>query len=244
VTLSVQWKGLEKLQRDLAKAKSTAVPYAMKSALTTQAFEARRIWQGEIRAEFTLRNQYTERSIIAVKASGTGASMQSSVGSFAEYMGDQEEGANVRGRSGHKGIPGAAAAGQAPGSKRTRVVRAANRLGALTLLHPTTRGSKKQRNAMAIAMAVRQGKKAVLLERTRGGKGIFSITGGQRTWGKRKFRQRQLKLRMLWDFSRSSVHVPGSHTLARTLRALEPKVVPICERAILDQLRRHHVLGY
>jgi hypothetical protein len=242
--LTVELKGLDKLAKDLATAKRTAVPYAMKSALNATAFEARRIWQGEIRATFTLRNAYTERSIIAVKASGKGAAMQSSVGSFAEYMGDQEEGADVHGKSGRKGIPGSAAAGLAPGAKRTRAVRASNRLGALNVLHPTTHGSKKQRNAIAIAMAVRHGKKVALLERTRGGKGLFSITGGQRTWGKRKFRKRQLKLRMLWDFSRSSVHVPGSHTLVRTLNALTPRLVPMWEAAITDQLRRHHVLGY
>lgn len=244
--LTVRWKGIDKLVRDLKRARATAVPYAVKTALNTTAFEARRIWQGQIREAFTLRNQYTERSIIAVRASGKGATIQSSVGSFAPYMGDQEQGAEVHGKTGLKGIPGPSAAGQAPGAHRTRTVRAGNRLGAINVLHPPQSGSRKRRNAVAIAMAVRAGKQVVLLDRARGGKGLFKVTGGQRRWSSRRlaFGRRSLKLRLLYDFSRHSVHVPPAPTLQRTLRALEPKLPSMWEAAIFDQFRRHHVFGY
>jgi hypothetical protein len=53
---------------------------------------------------------------------------------------------------------------------------------------------------------------------------------------------RALKLKLLWDFSKSSVRVPGSHTLTRTLHALDPKVPSMCEAAIIDQFRRHQYL--
>jgi hypothetical protein len=244
--LTIQWKGVDKLLADLRKAKATAVPYAVKTALNTQAFEARRIWQREIRGEFTLRNQFTERSILAVKASGKGENIQSSVGSVAPYMLQQELGGTVHGKSGLKGIPGPSAAGLPAGTKRTRLVRSANYLGTLHALKTPHGGSKKRRNAIAIAMAVRQGKQVVLLERPKGGKGLFRVTGGQQRFSSRRraFTRRALKLRLLWDFSKSSVHVPPAPTLQRTLHALEPKLPSMWQAAIVDQFRRHHIFGY
>jgi hypothetical protein len=240
---TVQFKGVKELQRDLETAQRKALPYAMRNALTTTAFEARRIWQNEMKAEFTLRNQYTQRSVIAKKASGSGNTLQSSVGSFAEYMGDQEEGAIVRGRTGLKGIPGPVAAGLAPGAKRTRVVRAAARLGALHVVKPTGR-SKAQTNAMAIRIAIQRGSKVALLERPGGGKGLFRVSGGRRRFTGKRFTQRKVKVALLWDFSRHAVRVPGSHTLARTLKALQPKLEHIHTAALVEQLRRYRVFGY
>lgn len=240
---SVKIKGAEKLAKDLQKAKQTAVPYAIRTYLTTAAFEARKVWQGELRKDFTLRNQYTERSIIAVKASGSLPTMQSKVGSFASYMGQAEEDSR-RAATGRWGIPGAAAAGQAPGSKRTRVVRAAARLGALHVAHPNVSGSKARRNAAAIRLAVQRGSGVALLERPGGGKGLFKVSGGRRRFTGRSFTQRAVKVRLLWDVSRRSVHVPGSHTLAHALKVLEPKHEHMMQAALLEQLRRHHVLGY
>lgn len=246
MTLTVQWKGIDKLVRDLQKAKATAVPYAAKTALNTMAGEARRLWQREIRGTFTLRNQFTERSILTTRATGKGADLQSSVGSTAPYMGEQETGGEVHGASGQKGIPGPAAAGQAPGTHRTRLVRGANKLSAINVLRGPQTGSKKRRNAIAIAMAVRQGKQVVLLERANGkGKALFRVSGGQQRWSSKRnaFTRRALKLRLLWTF-KGAVHVPPAPTLQRALRALEPKVPSMCEAAIIDQFRRHHVLGF
>lgn len=241
--LTVQWKGLDKLTKDLNTAQKTAVPYAIRSYLTTAAFEARKVWQGETRKSFTLRNQYTERSIIAVKPMGKGDAMHSKVGSFASYMGTAEEDSH-RSATGRWGIPGAAAAGQAPGTKRTRVVRRAAALGVLHVAHPNVRGSKARRNAAAIRLAIQSGKGVALLERPGGGKGLFRVMGGRQRWGRKGFSQRALKLRLLWDVSRRSVAVPGSHTLANTLKALDPKLPHMAQVALLEQLRRHHVLGY
>jgi len=245
MTLTIKFKGLDKLMRDLEKAKSTAVPYAMKTALNSMAQETRRLWVNEIRGTFTTRNQFTERSVLVSRATGKGGNIQASVGSTAPYMGEREVDSETHGRSGLKGIPGPAAAGQAPGTHRTRLVRAGNRLGALSVPHPTKGGSKKQRNAIAIAMAVKQGKKAALLERAKGGKAIFQLVGGQRAWRKRGgSMHRSLQFRLLWDFSRGSYAVPAHPTLGRALRALEPKVESMCVAAVIDQFRRHRICGY
>src|SRR6476661_8835723 len=98
MTFRVEFKGLDKLMRDLKKAKATAVPYAIKTALNSQAYEARRLWHREIHDAFTLRNQFTERSVMVVRAAGKGAQMQASVGSPQGYMAFQEQGGVSRGR--------------------------------------------------------------------------------------------------------------------------------------------------
>jgi hypothetical protein len=213
--------------------------------VNSMAYEARRLWVNEIRAEFTLRNQFTERAVFVSRASGKGSAIQASVGSPHDYMAFQEQGGESHNRGGLRGIPGPAAAGQAPGTVRTRVVRAGNKLGALKLAHPQLRGTKKQRNAIAIARAVKQGKKAALLERAKGGKAIFQLVGGQRAWRRRGgSMHRSLQFRLLWDFSRGSYHVPAHPTLGRALRALEPKVPSMIEAAVVDQFRRHRICGY
>ena len=242
---SVEVKGAKELQRDLKTAAQKAVPFAVRNALTTQAFEARKLWQGEIRKAYTLRNQYTERSVIAQKATGNfPGTISSKVGSFAPYMDDQEDGGIVRGRTGLKGIPGPVAAGLPAGAKRTRVVRSAARLGVLHVANARVGGSKARQNAAAIRMAIQQGNKVALLERSKGGKGLFSITGGQRRFRGKRFTQRGLKVRLLWDFSRSSVRVPAAHTMGKAIKALEPKIDHINQAAMLDQLRRYRVFGY
>jgi hypothetical protein len=220
--------------KDLKTFRASALPFAIRNSLNASAFLARKEWQQELRESFTLRNKYTERSVLVERASGkvTGA-MVAKVGSVAPYMLTQEQGGTVRGRSGHKGIPTAPAAGQGEGAARTKLVRAGNRLSALNLrkAHGAT---KKQRNAVALAMARRRGERVVLLERPRGGKGIFRLMGGRR----------KLRVRMLWDFSRGSVQVPAEPTLQRTLAKIQPRMEHIHVASVLEQLRRHKILGY
>lgn len=233
--LSVTFKGLDEARRDLRNFAERAVPFAARNALNTLAFEARTQWQREIRGAFTLRNRFTERSILVTKAQGRDINrMAALVGSTAPYMGDQEQGALVRGRSGLKGIPAPAAAGQQPGGKRTRLVRAANRLGAIKVSHPTLKGDRRQRNAIALALARRKGQTVALLERPKGGKGLFRLMGGKR----------KVRTRLLWDFSKRAVRVPAEPTLQRTLKAVERKGEHILQASILSELRRNHVFGY
>ena len=233
--VEVELKDFERLQRDLATFAKRSVPYATRAALTSSAFALREAWQSEIKGSFTLRNSFTERSIRVDKATGTNLqTMQATTGSVASYMGEQEEGATIHGRSKHKPIPGPAAAGQKPGSKRTRLVRAGNKLGAINVLRPITKGSKKRRNAAAIAQAIAKGKKVALLERKKGGKGLFAVSGGKR----------KVRMALLWDLSRGSVKVKPEPTLQRSLRRIESKLDRIHYTELLKQLRRARVFGY
>jgi hypothetical protein len=233
--LTVEFRGLKELVRDLRVARERALPYAVKTALNTAAFEGRKLWQREIKSSFTTRNSFTERSVLVERARGLDAKrMVAVLGSVAPYMGTQELGGTERARGRKKAIPGPAAAGQAAGSKRTRLVQARARLGALKA--PRLIGkTPAQRWAIAIRKARQDGHKTVLLERPKGGAGLFRVGGGKR---------RKATLRLLYDVSRSSVRIRPEPTLQRTLRALEPKLPHMYQAALIDQLRRHKLLGY
>jgi len=229
---TVKISGAKEMISDLRRMREKAIPHALKNALTSAAFETRSIWQREVRSAFTNRNTFTANSIRVEQASTT--KLEATVGSTAPYMGKQETGGSVTGKGGRKPIPGPVAAGQAPGGKRVRLVRAGFRLGAIHTKHPALKGDRKQRNAIAIAVAVRSGTKRAVLERPGGGKALFIIGG----------RAKAPITRLLWNVSRSSVRVPATPTLELALAAVRPKMQHTLEAALLEQLRRHGIAGY
>lgn len=231
IQISVQTK---KAVADLRKFRETALPYAVRNALNRSAFHARAQWQQEIESSFTLRNAFTMRSVRYTKATGKDVgSMVAVVGSTASYMDEQEKGATIPGRGRHKPIPGPVAAGQAPSGKRTKLVRAGNKLSALHVQR-VAGANRRQRNAVALAMARRSGARVALLERPTGGKGLYRLFGGKR----------KPQARLLWDLSRSSVKVRPEPTLQRTLKRIQPRLAEIHRDAVVEQLRRHKILGY
>jgi hypothetical protein len=228
--VTVEFTGVKEMVAGLKKLRAQAVPYAVRNALNTQAFEARKQWVGFIERSFVNRNTFTQRSIQVVKASGLSAwLMQSVVGSTAPYMGLQEDGGTSRGKGAHKAIPAPTAAGLAAGSQRTKLVRSRFYLGAINAQHPQLKGDRKQRNAIAIAVARKAGLKFAVLERPNGGKGLFLLGG----------RRGATTARLLWDMSRGSVQVPGSHTLERTLAHMLTQSERIYLDAIVQQLQRN-----
>lgn len=234
--VDIDTREIRALERDLERASTRAFPYAIRDALNSQAFAVRKQWQGEIEKAFTLRNAYTVRSIRVDKASGISlATMQSVVGSVAPYMGDQEDGATVRGRGKHKAIPAPGAAGLPAGGPRTKIVRSRFYHQAINVQRPNaTRGTQKQRNIAVLSKARRKGEKFALLERDGGGKGLYRVMGSKR----------KLKSRLLWDLSKGSVKVQGSHTLGNALSATQGKTAGVYIDALRGQLKRHKVLGH
>ncbi len=225
--VKVEFKGLKEMARDLKRLRERGVPNAIRNVLNTAAFETRAIWQRQIRSTFTNRNPFTERSIRVEQARGS--SMVSKVGSIADYMAKQESGGTVSSKGGsHKVIPAPGAAGQAAGGKRKKLVRGRFYLGAIQVAHPALSGGRRQKNAIAIAMARKSGKSIVMLTRPSGAKGLFLIGGGKRT----------LRTKLLWDVSRSSVHVHAEPTLERSLNAVKPKLEHMLEAALTQQVQR------
>lgn len=234
--LKVEFRGADELLEDLRTFRLKAVPYAARDTVNSAAFAARRIWSEEIRKTFTTRNTFTAGAALRVDKASLGKveTIKAVVGSIADYMPRQEGGAVVTGRGQHKGIPGPAAAGQAPGAHRIRPIRNANRLSAIRAIHAAKGATRQQRNAVAIAMAKRRGTKYVLLERPKGGKGVFLIGGGKR----------KTTTRLVWDLSRRSVRIDPHPTLGPTLKRIEPMYPRLMEESLLKQLRFHKCCGY
>jgi hypothetical protein len=223
----VDIRGAKELLRDLKNLRQKGVPFALRNALTTAAQEARSAWQGELRKTFTLRNQYTTRSILVVAA--TTKTLVARVGSTADYLAGQEVGKRV----GRKATPAPSAAGQAPGGKRTAVVRGRNAINKVAVDHPSgIRGNRVQRNAVRMSVARRAGHKFVLLERPGGkGKALFALSGGRR----------RIALRMLWAVGRGATTMHAAPTLQRALDAVTPKLDSILKAATLAELNRFNI---
>lgn len=237
--IHIRIKGLPELIRGVNAFSKTGVPYAVRDTLNDSAFALRKEWQGEIKRSFTLRNQYTERSIRVDKAQGRDVrSMEARTGSIAAYMAEQEEGATVRGKGKHKAIPAPAAAGQSPGAaKRTRTVRAGLRLSAINVANPAMAGyGKRRQNAIALAIARRRGDRFALLNRAKGkGRGLFEVRG---------FSKRKVRMRMLYDLSKGSVRVKPEPTLQRSITSSHRAFEQAQAKAFVRQLRRCKVFGY
>src|SRR6478736_4148381 len=155
--ITVELKGDKRMVDDLAKMRAKAVPFAIRNALNTCAFEVRSIWQRDIKSTFTNRNTFTANSVRVEQ------------GSVAPWLRTQEDGGVVHANRRVVAIPGPSAAGQAAGSgKRTRLVAGRFKLGAVQVAHPALHGGRRQKNASAIAVARKQGKTVVLLTRPRG----------------------------------------------------------------------------
>lgn len=236
-SITIDTRDFGKLHAELEKFRKTALPYAQRNALNDCAFELRKQWQSEIKRAFVIRSPFTERSIRVDKATGLDTrTMKSVTGSVASYMGDQEEGATVHGRGKHKAIPGPAAGGQPAGSGvRTSLVRARYRVGAITVGHPSlAKYGRRRQNAVVMAIAIRKGERFAILNRIKGGKGIFEVRGLKRTG----------KTKLIWDLSRGSVHVKPTPTMHRAAVVCAPRFQRIVESSLLAQLKRAKVMGY
>jgi hypothetical protein len=211
---------------------SKVAPYAARNTLNAIVFEARREWISQLKSKLILRNSYTERSLRVVKAHGIRIeNMRAVVGSVADYMDEQEDGETVTGKGKSKPIPTSAAAGQAQGSKpRTKLVRRRNYMASLTLDANARKGkTQRQRNAIAIRLAAKQGngQRVALLE-LNGKRGIFRVTG----------RRTKPRIRMMWNLSKQSVRIPPSRTLHITLRELQPRMHIISRKELIDMGRK------
>lgn len=215
-------------ERKLAGMTTRAIPHAVRDALNELAFVARSEWVEVIGARFTLRNRFTERSLRVTKARGTKMdSMQSVVGSTADYMLDQEQGAK-KGKRGKHGlaIPTPAAAGQSPkASKRTRQIRRGYYLGAMRVVD-RVQGTQRAKNAAAIAMAKRTGGIAYL--ETERHKGLYRIMGSKK----------RPKPRMIYSLNESSVTIQPNKTLASALIEANARAPAISIAAMQRQIDR------
>jgi hypothetical protein len=175
--LSVDLRQLKQFERDLEALHKRGLPQATRQAVNDLAWKARAEWQEELKESFTLRNQFTGRSIRVEPArSSKITDQQSVVGSVAPYMLTQEEGGVLTGKGGaSKPVPTTAAR---IGKSEQRLVSRPNRMQSIRLQARHGQG-ERQRNAIQIELAKRSGRKFAYIEKGRK-RGIFRVTGGKR----------------------------------------------------------------
>lgn len=194
--------------------------FAQRNTVNALAFETRKNAQDNVRSNFTLRNKYTERSILVDRARRT--TDPAIVGSTADYMLTQEFGGRTEGPT----LATAYSAGQT--SQRTKLPRKANRMRNIRLPGQRVKAhSKRQRNMLAVKAAKANGDKFVYIDTGRK-KFIARVVGTKR----------KPQIKMVQDMSRSSTPVPRTPWLEpatdRSLRKREA----IWRDAMRYQLRR------
>lgn len=227
---------IRRLERDLKTFSAKSLPFAVRNGLTAQASAGKRLWGDEIREGMINRNKFTAGPAIRFeRARGLRVdSMESRVGSIADYMDEQEFGGTVS-KSGKHGVPIATpyAAGHAMDSRpRKRAVRRPNWQTRIEINKKRkVRGSKKKQNFVAIREAAKSGRGFVYLELNHNRKGIYKVMGGPN----------RAKIRKVWDLSRPAVRIPAKPTLRPTLKQVEKRAPALYRAALLQQLKRHRL---
>lgn len=242
VVFTVEQAEVRRLAEDLLTLSKKALPHAIRNSLNAIAFEARKTWARQIDKSMVLRNKWTVNSLRVEKAKGIAVGgMVSKVGTSLDYMHTQEFGGTKHPKTGKSvPIPTRVAAGQSMGKgkskPRTKAVQQKSLQSAIHLTNSRINyGVRQYRNAVAIGQVVKAGGGVVYLDLGRR-KGLFSVTGTKKG---------NLRVRMLWDLSRKSVHDKPRATLEPTLTIIEARAPAIQKAALLEQFDRYHLhLGY
>jgi hypothetical protein len=230
--LTVDTRELKKLSRDLTRVKKSALPYAVRATLNSLAFEARGEYQREMGAKMKLRNKYTVGSVRVDKAGGLQVhTMKATMGTVADYMDEQEEGA-VQAKEGKHGVPLPAAA---PGARKNRGrVARAKQIRAINIL-PRVTGHRSRKIGAAFSMAARRGGKQFAFLKLRPGRqGIYEINPGRKRLG----------LRKVWDLSKGTITIPRNPMMKSAVQRANRLRDGIWREALLSQLKLHRALGY
>lgn len=222
---SIDDRDLKKLEKRLRTLNSKGLPFATREVLNKLAFESRRESQQLITREMVLRNKYTVNSIRVDRARGSNiAAQQSTVGSVADYMDEQEHGGVKNRKQGRSvGIPTSFSAGLGRGMRpRTRLPRGIYKMANIALRRGVRRGvNQKQQNAINIATSL-GGFTYLDLGRRRG---IFKI-------------DKKGNPTMVHDLTRASVKIPATKWMQRSVDRVLPKRVDYYRTALEFQLAR------
>lgn len=228
--MKIDFSDIERLEHDLGRYNSVAVPIATKTMLNNMAFEGRRSAQAIIAKRMTLRNKWTLGSIRVVKVRGLKVrSMHSTLGSTAKYMETQEFG-GTKTKKGSRGvnITTSYAAGQEGQQPRTKLAKPSNRAAKIRLAGKSIRkGSRRLTNHLKVKEATKTKNKHVFLDLGRR-QGIFRVTGGKRN----------PKVKMVSDLSSKSVKIPKTPWLAPSSERAQRVGPRLWEKAIQFQAQR------
>lgn len=226
-------KGLLAYERKLEKLRARAIPFATRNTLNALAFETRKQSIENLRSNFTLRNKWTERSVMVEKASGLNIRTQEAItGSVQDYLRKQEFGATEQSTGTHGvAIPTSYASGEEGARPRQRLPRRPNQIQNILLSRKRNQGkNRKQRNLIAVKQAAAGGNKFVFLDLGKR-KGIFKVL-----WGGK--RGRGARLKMVYDLSKPSITLIARPWLSPATDTAVRKMPQFYEAALKAQLSR------
>lgn len=220
-TFSINTKDLKRLERRLMDLNHRGIPYATRQTLNDLAFTSMREWRQEMPGKMILRGPFTQRSTRFDKASSLDIRTQRAVvGSVADYMLTQEEGA-TEAKKGKHGVPVPAV----PLGRRR--MGKANQLRAIQLMR--VHGPRARQTAIAFSLArKRGGPQYAYLEPKAGKGGIFRIDPSKKKKGMKK----------IWSVSKSSVTIPRNPTMGPAVERAMRLQPMFYHRALMAQLRR------
>ena len=230
--IDVDLREMRRFEKDLGNFKNTAFPYATRAYVNTQAFDSRILWKQALPSKMKLRSKFTVNSILVEKTTSLDTNrQQSSVGSIADYMIDQELG-DTQSKQGKHGVP---IPGAAPGKRKSRGrMSKGKQLKAINLM-PSVKGHRSRQIAVALAMAAKRGgPQYAFLKMKKGRQGIYLIDPSKKRLGVKK----------VWDLSKSSVRIPRNPTMQPSVARMTNKLDGMWRDALLYQLQRHKILGY
>lgn len=234
-------KNIKRLERDLSEFAARALPFATRQTLNDTAFATQRIVKADLKRDLTLRNKFTEQSVRVdqERKQLNIRKQQSTIGSTADYMEDQEFGA-TKTKGGKTGVSIATsyAAGQQGQRPRTRLPRKVNKLANIRLrkFKGRTASNRKQQTLFKVQDAVTSGSRVVFLDLGKR-QGIFRVVGGSRRF-KRGW-PKGARLKMLHDMTRQSVTIPRKPWLMPAVAEASRMLPAFYADALRFQLKRH-----
>lgn len=235
--IEVKTEELKQLESDLRHIAEKSFPFATRHTLNEMAFGARKRALRKLPSQFTLKNKFTERSILVEKVRAIRISQQeSAVGSTEDYMISQEFG-KVEVAKGRHGvpIPTSFSAGQGRSKWRTKVTRRPNRLGNIKFNRVRGSRGRKQRIVVAMQQAVQSGRRFVFLDLGKR-QGIFRVSGGSKRV--RRGWPGKAKINMVHDMTHKSVRIPKKPWLFSATDLPVDFVRTTYEKALKFQLLR------
>ena len=227
MTITANAAQVRQLEDKLERLNSRGILFAELETVNRAAFETQKDARRELGGRMTLRNAWSERSILVRKANRQ--TMEAATGSTQPYMETQEIGGREEATGKHGvAIPTSVASGEGRGANpRRKQVRRPNKVSNITLARNARSSNRKQRNAIAVKEAVRTGRRYIFLELQRR-KGLFRVYGGKR----------KPRVEMIQDLSRKAIDIPKNPWLMPAANKQAQQLPRYYGDALARQLRR------
>jgi len=231
-TWGMEGKQLLKFSQAIKDFGEKQYPIINGMALNRTAFEARKEYVKIVERRFTLRNKGTVRSIQFNKVQGLNPNTQeSSVGSTAQYMADQEFGA-VKKATGKKGIaiPTSTASNESLSARpRKKVVSRPRRRSSIRLSKSSIKAkNRKQHIFLTIRAAAAKRSGSFVYLPIQGAKGIYRITG----------KAKKAKIKMIYSLSKKTMPIKKAPSLTPAVNNIIPRMPRFYKEAAEKRMKK------